>query len=749
MIIDRNLSGKIVSKHASIKDSLKVIDKNHQGYVFIVDEYGYLEGILTDGDYRRWSLTQSSIDLQRPVFEICKKDYKSALFTSERSDIRKALSSENRFIPLVDSQNRVVAVAELRQPVVRLADKILFEKSPTFVIAEIGLNHNGSIERALEMIDLAAKAGVDSVKFQMRNMSDLYLNGGDSNDIREDLGSQYVLDLLTKFQLTNQEMLRAFDYCKTVGVIPICTPWDSSSLKVLENYGMEVYKVASADFTNHDFLIELAATGKTLICSTGMCSEFEIIQSVELLNKHAAVYILLQCNSTYPTPYKDVNLKYLLRLKEIGDCFVGYSGHERGNHIPLAAVSIGAKVIEKHFTLDKSMEGNDHKVSLLPHELEGMVRSIRDIELAMGTATPRTASQGELMNRNTLAKSLIAAKEISKGDILTEDMFLVKAPGKGLQSNRKKELLGTKAKRDFELGNFFYESDLPGSDQGESKRYQFKRPFGVPVRFHDFKTLLNDTNADFVEFHLSYKDLDYDIESGFSECYDMDLVVHSPDTFQGDFLLDLSNLDEGHRIRSISELQRTVDCARKLKRFFKKAHRPLIVVSLGGYSTHAPISDAEKSQRYELMSRSLSALDTDGVEVIGQTLPPYPWYFGGQLYLNLFVLADDTVDFCKRNSLRLCFDISHSMLTCNEFGLSFNEYVEKVGPYTAHLHIADAKGVDGEGLQIGEGQIDFSHLSTQLGEFCPTASFIPEIWQGHKDNGAGFWTALARLEKFF
>jgi N-acetylneuraminate synthase len=184
-------------------------------------------------------------------------------------------------------------------------------------------------------------------------------------------------------------MFEAFDHCKFRNIVPMCTPWDFESLQRLQEYGMETYKVASADLTNHDLLRAMAETHKVIICSTGMSMEQEIIQAVDVLREQRAPYILMHCNSTYPAPFKDVNLRYLHRLKEIGRCVVGYSGHERGHSVVLAAVASGARVIEKHFTVDKTMEGNDHKVSLLPAEMTEMVKSIRQVEAALGSAAER------------------------------------------------------------------------------------------------------------------------------------------------------------------------------------------------------------------------------------------------------------------------------------------------------------------------------------------------------------------------
>ena len=283
-------------------------------------------------------------------------------------------------------------------------------------------------------------------------------------------------------------MFAAFDYCKERDILPLCTPWDLESLTLLEKYGMPAYKVASADLTNHDLLRALAKTGKPLICSTGMSTESEITETVSFLQRLGAMYALLHCNSTYPAPFKDVNLAYIDRLKELGDCPVGYSGHERDINVAIAAVAKGAKIIEKHFTLDKSMEGNDHKVSLLPEEFKAMLQGIRQVEEALGTAGERRLSQGELMNRETLAKSLVVNCDLQVGQEITADMIDVKSPGQGLQPNRKSDLIGLTVKRNMKAGDFFYLSDLV-QEQVQARNYKFKRPWGIPVRYHDFKTI--------------------------------------------------------------------------------------------------------------------------------------------------------------------------------------------------------------------------------------------------------------------
>lgn len=749
MIIEHHISNFIVFCEEAILEALKKISRNEGRIVFSVTEKGELDGVLTNGDFRRWLASNPDFDVTRPVSRIVNRNYKWAHVGDDEARIL-AVMGDHTCLPLLDNNQHLVAVARKSAPaVIRIGDHAIADDAPAFIIAEIGLNHNGSLELAKKLIDLAAESGADCAKFQMRNLATLYRKAPGVEASSEDLGTQYTLTLLQRFELTPEQMFEAFDHCKARKIVPMCTPWDLESLVRLEAYGMEAYKVASADLTNHDLLIALAKTGKPLICSTGMSQETEIIEAVNLLKERRAGYVLLHCNSTYPAPFKDVHLRYLDRLKEIGRCPVGYSGHERGYGVVLAAIALGAKVIEKHFTTDKNMEGNDHKVSLLPDEFAAMVQSIRQVETAMGDAGERKFSQGEMMNRTNLAKSLVVNRDIAIGEAICAEMVEVKSPGRGVQPNRKSQLVGRKATRAFKAGDFVFESDLQDV-QVRARHYKFRRKWGVPIRYHDYRQIMAKSNPDFLEFHFSFKDLDERIEDHMDEILDLDFVVHSPDLFAGDHLLNLCTDDEDYRRRSIHELQRVIDTTRSLKRYFNKAQeRTPIIVSLGGFSKDAPLAPDEVQRLYDNAARSLAELDQDGVEILPQTLPPFPWYFGGQLFANLFVHAKDTAEFCGAHGYRIAFDLCHSKLTCNHVKVPFLDYVEILGPYTRHLHVADAGGVDAEGLQIGEGDMDFKAIAAVLDRTCPDATFIPEIWQGHKNEGEGSWVALDRLESLF
>lgn len=633
----------------------------------------------------------------------------------------------------------------------KIHDREIGDGHPCFIIAEIGNNHNGSKKLAIQLVDEAILAGVDAVKFQMRDMDSLYGKMAKGNKDQADLGAQYTLDLLEKFQLSNDDMFAVFDYCRSKGILAFCTPWDAKSVERLENYGLDLYKVASADLTNHPLLIQLAKTGKPIICSTGMATDQEISDASAILKAHAKSFALLHCNSTYPAPFKDINLRYMTKLKTFCP-IVGYSGHERGIHVPIAAVAMGAAIIEKHFTLDKKMEGVDHKVSLLPSEMKLMVDQIRELELALGSSTlgPRKLSQGEMMNRENLGKSIVAAQEIAKGQILTEALLKIQSPGQGLPPYLLSKLIGTKAKRDFRAEEAFMRGDLESASvEGTPKAYKFKRPWGIPVRYHDTAAFLQRVTPDFVEFHLSYGDMDVDPKKFLSGPYPkLGFTVHAPELFAGDHLLDLCSTSSSYLKTSLDNMRRVVDITLALKELFPSVARPFIVATVGGFTEQRALTKEERRPLYGRILESLRMLEDPGVEILPQTAAPFPWHMGGQQYQNLFLFPDEIVEFCKQHNYRMCVDVSHSYLACNHYRISPEAFFEAVAPYTAHVHLGDSTGVDGEGLQIGEGEVDFKMLGRVFDAKAPKAWFIPEIWQGHKNGGEAFWVALNRLESF-
>lgn len=747
MIIERSLAPYVVNGDDSVLHALERISANKARIVFCVSEHGRFIGAISDGDFRRWVARQSPIDLTVACSEVANRDAVTMPADSTPAAIRARFTTAIDHIPLIDEHGHLTGVAINRSDALSIGRHTVGPGHRSLLIAEIGINHNGSVDLAKRLVDLAKGSGADVVKFQLRDMEALYRGAGASS-AGEDLGPQYTLDLLSRFNLPAEQLFEVFDHARDVDIDVMCTPWDAPSVDALVDYGVPALKIASADLTNHALLTHAAASGTPMILSTGMSTEEEIRETVAVMKTTGTAYAMLHCQSTYPAPFKDVNLRYLTRLAELGDCPVGYSGHERGYHVSIAAIGLGASIIEKHFTVDRSMEGNDHKVSLLPHEFTEMVQRVREVEDALGSSGPRAVSTGEMMNRVNLAKSLVAARDITPGETITADAVDIKSPGRGLQPNALSQLVGRPAGRALKAGDFFYATDLTDA-VARGRDYTFRRPWGLPVRYHDIAALTADTTPDFLEFHFSYKDLELDPASIFTERLSMSYACHAPDLFQGDFLLNLAAEDDAHWERSIEELQRVIDLTRLMRQWFTTDADPVVIQSMGGFTTDAHVPADELPDMYARVEAGLKRVDDTGVRLCAQTLPPFPWYMGGQLYCNLFVRADDTAAWAAQTGRRLCLDVSHSKLAATFHEQPFSEAVELLAPHADHLHLVDATGVDGEGVQVGEGEVDWPLLAQQLDRLAPTAGFIPEIWQGHVNNGEGFWVALDRLEQWF
>ncbi len=547
-------------------------------------------------------------------------------------------------------------------------DNKIIGNNHIFVIAEIGNNHNGDVNAAIELIDIAKDAGVDCVKFQMRNMQEVYTNRSLKKD-GQDLGTEYILDLLERFELSNSQHKKIVQYCQSKDITYLCTPWDIKSVDILESLNLPAFKVASADLTNIPLLDRLLLTKKPLIISTGMSTENEIIMTTNHLKSSNSEFALLHCNSTYPAPFHDINLNWLSRLKIIHP-MVGYSGHERGTSVSLAAVALGAKIIERHITLDRRMEGPDHAASLEKKELTHLLEGIRELEAALGTTNERHLSQGEMINRENLSKSIVANCHLNEGTIIKKEHLKIRSPGQGLSAQYYHQLLGKKINRDIKEEDFFYKSDINGVTF-KPKAYSFNRPWGIPVRFHDFEYYNSIIKPDIFEFHLSYTDMNLNINDFFKGPYPNQFVVHAPELFSKGRLMDLASLDEKYRVYSIEETQRVIDLTKKMKKFFVNCEKPMIVANIGGFTMDEILSQKDKNKCYKMFSKSLIELDLDGVELIPQTMAPFPWHFGGQRFQNLFVYAEESKYWCKKLNLRLCFDISHSKLMCNYFKKRF------------------------------------------------------------------------------
>ena len=608
-----------------------------------------------------------------------------------------------------------------------------------FVIAEIGNNHQGDPEMARALVNAAITAGADCVKFQLRNREALYRSRADGS-VAEDLGAEYIQDLLNKVELTLPQHRELRDYCRQRGVTYMCTPWDEPSVDALASMDVPAMKLASADLCNPYLIAKAASVGVPLILSTGMSYEHEIVRAIDQLKALGIPFGMLHCNSAYPAPEGDIQLPYIARLRQLHPV-IGYSGHERGTAITIAAVALGARIVERHITLDRAMEGPDHLASLEPAEFKNLVDAIRSVEQALRWQGPaRHVSQGELLNRENLAKSVIAKRAIAVGEAFSEDCFRVASPGQGLAPYRLPELFGKTAARPIAQGDFLYESDVTGQEIAK-RQYTFPVKWGIPVRFHDFADFAHRVEPDLFEFHLSYRDLSVNPAKYLHVTQCRLLVVHAPELFENSELLDLASADPAYRERSIRNLQRVVDATLAIAPYFPKADSLLIVGNVGGFSADAPFTLEHRAELYARFHDACRQIQWGRTELIPQNMAPFPWHFGGQRHQNIFMMPEELAQQAQSHGLRLCLDLAHLQMTCNHFKLDFQQALELLLPYTAHLHVADAAGTNGEGVVMGTGDVQWAPAWRAI---CAAkdVSFIPEVWQGHKDHGAGFWHAL-------
>lgn len=323
-----------------------------------------------------------------------------------------------------------------------------------FVIAEAGVNHNGSVELAKKLIDVASEVGADAVKFQTfktelciskdaRKADYQVKNTGDDKETQ--------FEMVKKLELSKDMHLELISYCNSKNIMFLSTPFDHDSIDLLNDLGLEIFKIPSGEITNLPYLRHIGQLGKKVILSTGMADIGEIENALDILTQAGTKkenIIVLHANTMYPTPMEDVNLRAMLTIGNTFDISYGYSDHTLGVEVPIAAVAMGASCIEKHFTLDKTMEGPDHKASLEPDELKAMVKAIRNVELALGYSIKKP-SKSEIPNMQIVRKSIVAKIDIKKGDKLSEENIAIKRPGNGINPMRWDEIVGTIAIKDY------------------------------------------------------------------------------------------------------------------------------------------------------------------------------------------------------------------------------------------------------------------------------------------------------------
>ncbi|KKU92392.1 MAG: hypothetical protein A3J46_01880 [Candidatus Yanofskybacteria bacterium RIFCSPHIGHO2_02_FULL_41_11] len=620
---------------------------------------------------------------------------------------------------------------------IKIGNSYVGNGQPVYIIAEIGINHNGDIEVAKRLMEIAASSGANAVKFQKRNLKKIYTPKLLSDPNSAEWSFHYLLPQLRSYELSEKDYLQINNYAKELGVDLLVTPFDLESLAFIRTLHLAAVKISSADFTNWPLIDGATRLKLPLVLSTGIWSGRDILGTSRFVKKLTSDFALLHCQSTYPAPLEAVNLRYLDKLKEYAPV-VGYSGHERGISVCLAAVAMGAKIIEKHLTMDRAQSGPDHKASLNPAEFANLVKELRKVEKALGKKRKIT-SVAEKLTQQVFSKSLTAKRDLLTGHILRRSDVVFLAPGKGIPPAHLRRWLGkpltrAKAKYEYLSEDDFLHSLVPSGWE----KFSFRHPWGVKCRFHDFQEY-KVLNYPVVEFHCSEEDVADSFNDGNKNS---SLIIHAPEIIDKE-LFDLCHKTPERVSQSVILLTKTIRKTRQLKNKFN-SQIPKVIVHMGGMSANTETYNTRKMMR--IAEKALSNIDLQGVDLLPENLPPRPWYLGGQWYQLAFMHPKEILEFCRSLGLGMTLDLSHAKLYCNYFGQDLLDYIKALLPVIRLVHVSDASGIDGEGLQIGEGEIEFNKVFDLLKDV--EFSWVPEIWSGHNDHGAGFHLALKRLSSY-
>jgi len=607
----------------------------------------------------------------------------------------------------------------------------------TYIIAEIGINHNGSLKTAIELIYAAKDAGVDAVKFQKRDLESIYSEEVLSDANSSEWSFEYLIPLLKEVELSKEDYKIIRKKCDELELDLIVTPFDEKSAEFIKELGVSAYKIASADMTNIPLLKKCNDYNLPLLISTGMWNDEDIEKCAEIYKIDKLNYAFLLAQSTYPASYETLNLKYLERLKKLTP-IIGYSGHERGVFIPIAAVAMGCKIIEKHITFDINQKGPDHKASMLPEEWKEMVYQIRMLEKAMGDL--KHVNQAEIQNKEAFAKSAVPVRDLPVGHVLIKPDLIYKAPGKGIFPHEINGYIGKVLKKPIKKDHYIDKSDFEDTIPiSEWKKFSFSKKWGAKCRFHDYDEY-KVLNSPCIEFHCSQTDLDIEFQP---EESNSELIVHAPEIFDRQ-LVDICSDDPEIVKESLNILQRSIDKTLKIATSFPKK-KPKLVMHLGGmFLNKRELGDTSILTQRAIENFKKLKYDENLIDILPENLPPRPWYLGGEWFQHGFMRSKDMLEFCNYFGLGITYDICHASLYCNEFGVDLAEYTKEIMPIVKHIHISDAYGNNGEGVQIGEGSIDFPSVYKELVPYNFT--WVPEIWSGDLHEGAGTYICMKILE---
>jgi len=606
------------------------------------------------------------------------------------------------------------------------------ERAEVYIIAELGINHDGSLKLAKELIDSAAASGAHAIKYQYRNLLNAY------SEESKEIGDELLKSEINKNYIAPEDILTLHGYAKSKGLDSGISFFDLEDIK---DFSMSLpefdfFKIPSAELMNVELINFLLATEKQVYISTGCHTESEIefvFNSLQVDN-----WLPLHCVSNYPTMSQNARLGYITHLKNKWKKEVGYSSHDDSWEVCLLAMQLGAVVIERHITFDRCGDGLDHSSSSTPDEFEKISFFSSRIHGLMKGDSPRIVNQGELLNRQNLGRSYYANVDLKEGHKINFKDLSYRSPCVGLNKSNIEKFVDKKLLKPVKKGAVLSESLFKPKEKLSDDVIEFatRSKLALPVRLHDLNMVESSFPIGSYEFHLSFEEVKSNINTSLFNS-DNNYSVHLPDYITPTLLMDPFSVDAGQKKESLLVLDQTVDFTKKLQDLTGKD-----VPIVGSFSL---VHGTKESFFYEY-SKLLDKYKAGGVHIMPQWLPPIAWYFGGSIKLEIMNGKAD-IDYIKNFKIPICMDFCH-LIMCKNYGdFSAKEAVSSLSQNIKHIHIADAVGIDGEGISFGKGEPENIKLIKDA--FNYDCLKVIEVWQGHLDEGAGFKKALNDLKRIY
>lgn len=602
------------------------------------------------------------------------------------------------------------------------------------LIAEIGINHDGDLDIARRLVAAAIESGATAVKFQYRNLGRAYASADPS-----EIGDEILNREIRKNYLTPAVLMQLAGEVAALGAEPGISFFHAEDIGDFPP-GLPQFtftKQPSAELLNFELTDCLLAMGKPLYLSTGCHTEPEIEGALGRLPP-AAPWMPLHCISNYPSSLANARTGYITHLAKRWSRPVGYSSHDDDWEVCLLALAAGATTLERHITFDRQAPGLDHSTSSTPAEFAKLTRFLRHYDLISAGNGPRVPNQGEWLNRQNLGRAYFAAKPLPTGHALALEDLSYRSPNIGLNCSDIGDFLGQPLQQDVPAGAPLVRSlfAAPAALPDDILAFAQARELALPVRLHDYADMAARFPVGAFEFHLSFTEALSQVDfAGLDRRHRFSL--HLPDYVSSTELMDPFARDPGHRERSLRILSRTVALAARLQDLTGRD-----VPIVGSFS----VVHAGRADFFADHAGLLARYRSEGVEILPQWLPPIAWYFGGSVQLDVMNDCDDLA-LLIRHELPFCLDVCHLILGRNLFHFDTDQMLRDAAGLVRHVHLADAAGIDGEGLGFGEGEPENVQLIGRAIDL-PGMKVI-EVWQGHLDQGAGFRKALHKLSELY